>query len=110
MINFVLGFLFCAVIAWYSDREQRKRYDSLYANFLSLVNEMSVRTGGRKVFKDKKPVSTNETNEPSQQRGEFRLVTPSMAEVEAIERDETESESNLSESDMEHLRRTGLIQ
>lgn len=109
MTNFVLGFLFCLLIAWYSDREQRKRYDSLYANFLSLVNEWSIRTGGRTVFKDKKPARLNEPSEATQQRGEFRLVTPSMAEVEAMDRDDNEGESNMGESDIEHLRREGLI-
>lgn len=107
MINFVLGFGFCLLIAWYCDREQRKRYDRLYANFLSLVNELSVRTGGRQVFKDKKPIPVSD--EPTQQRGEFRLVTPSMAEVEAMDRDDAESESNLTGVDIEHLRREGLI-
>lgn len=97
------------MLAFKAFRYFQVSHDRLHGNFLSLVNEMSIRTGGRKVFKDKKAISPNETIEQGQQPGEFRLITPSMAEVEAMDRDDAEGESNLSESDIEHLKREGLI-
>lgn len=108
MVNFFLGFALCAVLAFLRDREQQKRHDRLYSDFLKLVNEMSVRSGGRAIFKEKKPVVA--ASEPTLERGEFRLITPSMAEAEAMERDEEDGGSNVSDVDMEHLRREGLIQ
>lgn len=108
MTGFIIGFVFCLVIAWYYHREQQKRIDRLYADFLLLVNEISVRSGGRAIFKDKKPL-TIEPNGPPAERDEFRIMTPSMAEVEMMERDAASNGSNLDETDMEHLRRMGVI-
>lgn len=110
MVSFFIGFIFCAAIAWYYDHEQRKRYNGLHANFLQLVNEISIRSSGRTIFKDKKPALVNESSGPMAQRGEHRIMTPSMAEIEAMDRDDADDGSNLSEVDMEHLRRSGVIQ
>lgn len=95
--------------ACYYLHQQQKRYDRLYLDFLKLVNEMSVRSGGRVVFKDKKPTRVNESNDPTAERGEFRILTPSMAEVEMMDRDEHSSDSNLDDVDLEHLKRMGVI-
>lgn len=74
-----------------------------------LINELSVRTGGRLVYtperKETPPIIS------SGDRGEFAIMTPSMAEANAMSQAEAEQNGHneLSEADIEHLKRIGVI-
>src|SRR5438046_2057367 len=96
--TFLVGLLLLAYLERRELREDNRK----------LINEWSVRTGGRLVFKPEPkqvPISSNGD------RGEFAILTPSMAEAEAMSRAEAEQNghSDLSEADLEHLYRNGVI-
>lgn len=110
LIGILIGYLICAIGAMFMERDAKARYAALYADFLKLVNEISIRSGGRTIFRKDKPLAQTSDDVPMPDRGAFRIITPSMAEVEAMDLEDSESDSNLDDVDMEHLRRTGAIQ
>lgn len=99
---FALCVLQCALLflAWLERRESREDYRKI-------INEWSIRTGGRIVYKP--PANNDKVGEPepSPDRGEFQIITPSMAEEEAFDLEHGNGE--MSQDDLEHLQRTGVL-
>ncbi len=89
------------VLAYLERRELREDNQKL-------INEWSIRTGGRLVYK---PEKKETPNIPNGDRGEFAIMTPSMAEAEAMSEAEAgqNGHSELSSADIEHLRAIGVI-
>lgn len=104
MVNifcFILGYAVCFASLW-------KLLTDLRADNQKLINEWSIRTGGRPVYREPKPEAL-----PLQQAnmGEFSLMTPTMAEMEAEGRaEEFDMPPAMSEADLKHLRKARLIQ
>ena len=102
LISFLLGYGVC-YLSFY------RPYCELRDDNHNLINEWSIRTGGRTVFKPEKP-KTNGNHDIQMDRGEFAIFTPSMAEAEAMESDERENDlPQMSEADFAHLKKTGVI-
>lgn len=101
LVIVVLSILNAAlVVLLYLERREARE------DYRQIVNEWSVRTGGRLVHREEKPeVKT----EPTIDRGQFRIMTPSMALAEA-EESEPNGDGQMSEEDMAWLRKTGVIQ
>jgi len=74
-----------------------------------LINEFSVRTGGRLIYKPQPKAQP--PNISTGDRGEFAIMTPSMAEADAMSQAEAEQNghSDLSPADIEHLIKMGVI-
>jgi hypothetical protein len=83
-------------------------YWFLRRDYIHVLNEFSIRTGGRKVYREQ----PKEQNRPDIQvdRTDFCLMTPSMAEADAEAEDEKYKGPVMTQADMEHLRRQGIIQ
>ena len=89
-VAFIFGLL-VGGSAWYF---QRRDYDRLYADYRHVLNEFSVRTGGKVIFRQQK-----ETGPPTKtpfQKDLPRIVTPDMAFAEA-------EDAELTAADLEHL-------
>lgn len=90
------------VLAYFERREMREDYRKI-------LNEFSIRTNGRTIFKPK-PENQGKISEPAPERGEFAIMTPSMAEIDAIEKDDlAERNGEMSQEDLEFLTRTGVL-
>ena len=99
---FIVCVLLCGLLALaYLERRE------LREDYRKIVNEWSIRTGGRQVYK---PEAKQLVSEPQPDRDEFRILTPSMAEVESMESDERAARNGeMSEEDKAHLRKMGVM-
>lgn len=103
MVGFILGFLTCAVLAYLERREMREDYRKI-------INEFSIRTGGRKIYAENKSKTQGKVSEPDEPSGEFAIFTPSMAEEKAEEDYErAQSNGELGDEDLAYLQRTGVL-
>lgn len=101
--GFIIGFICATALAYFERREMRDDYRQL-------VNEFSVRTGGRKIYSPKVQNQGKIGGEPEMERGEFAIFTPSMAEEKAEEDYErAQSNGEMSKEDLEYLQRTGVL-
>ena len=107
LIFFITGFVLCYLVLWPERQEKLKVVAELRDDFRKLLNEFSVRTGGRKIYVPEKVRSTTPNEHQESPRGEFAIMTPSMAEEMVEEYDDT---PQMSEADMEYLRQKGMIQ
>lgn len=96
----VLCLTLCGLLAlaYLERREMRDDYRKI-------VNEFSIRTNGRLVYKDAKPAQSD-SEVPASDRGEFKIMTPMMAE-RAMEQAES-SNGEMTEEDLEFLRSKGV--
>ena len=83
----VMGVL---LVLAFLERQQLRR------DYREIVNEWSIRTGGRIIHRE--PMKQIEMVEQPD-AGQFEIMTPSMVEADA----------ELEENDLEHLRATGVI-
>lgn len=101
--SFILGYLLCHFA---QARVWRKLYDREHEDNKKLINEWSIRTGGRKVFVPEKRVEPDAPKPDT----DFRIMTPSMAEDEEEGRlDVIDDLPQMTADDFEHLRETGVL-
>lgn len=101
--SFILGYLLCHFA---EARVWRSLYEREHDENKRLVNEFSIRTGGRKVFIPERP---KEPNELKPDQSEYRIMTPSMAEAEEEERITEDDLPMMSVEDLEHLQNSGVL-
>jgi hypothetical protein len=102
--SFILGYLFCHFA---EAKGWRSLYEREHDENKKLVNEFSIRTGGRKVFTpERKPV---EVDEYRAKTDEYRIMVPSMAEAEEEERATEDDLPMMSMEDLEHLQNSGVL-
>jgi hypothetical protein len=103
ILSLLAGFLLCYLTYGREMKSQcnREREDSR-----KIINEFSIRTGGRVVFKPERESESDVDSPPDEQR----LLTPSMAEVEEEERYQVIDDlPEMTAADWAHLKESGVV-
>src|SRR5882757_4243082 len=100
---FMVGHLLASVPAFFIIRALKRDNENL-------INEFSIRTNGRKVFQPQKKLDSRSQEQASAVNERFSILLPSMAEEEAESMPDTDGFPTMTDADMEHLRKSGVIQ